>query len=172
CRPHSRPLDRHLLAHHHAVALLATPPIGQPFRLPLAALANQFPDFFPHQQIHQLQAGLTDQFAHALTQPAHHLGHRQYHLHRRVSFPGHCLKLLHSSLRFNLVWFLHSDSSFSRQKKIALSLARLRAGSRYFLRSTGHSLAENPGGPNESIKSGPNYSIEVGQMTISKWAIP
>jgi len=36
------------------------PLIGRPFRLPLAALANQFPDFFLHQQIHQLQAGLTD----------------------------------------------------------------------------------------------------------------
>src|ERR1035441_8782433 len=32
--------------------------------------------------------------------------------------------MLHCSLRFNLVWFLHSDSPFSRQKKIALSLSK------------------------------------------------
>ena len=138
-RPHARPLDRHLLPHHDAVAALATPAVGRPFRLPLAALADQFPDFFLHQQIHQLQAGLTNQFAHALSQPAHHLGHGQHHLHRRISIRGHCLELLHSSLRFNLVWFLHSDSPFSRQKKIALSLSGSERESRYFLRSTGHS---------------------------------
>src|SRR5437870_678075 len=137
-RPHARPLDRYLLAHHHAVAALATPPAGRPFRLPLAALTSQFPNFFLHQQIHQLQAGLTNQLTHAFTQPAHHLGHGQDHLHGRISIRGHCLKLLYSSLRFNLVWFLHSDSFFSA-KEIALSLSRLRAGSRYFLRSTGHS---------------------------------
>jgi RNA-directed DNA polymerase len=52
-------LNRHLLPHHNAVALLTTPAIGRPFCLPLAALADQFPDFFLHQQVHQLQAGLT-----------------------------------------------------------------------------------------------------------------
>src|SRR5437870_6281978 len=137
-RPHARPLDRYLLAHHHAVAALATPTAGRPFRLPLAALTSQFPNSFLHQQIHQLQAGLTNQLTHAFTQPAHHLGHGQDHLHGRISIRGHYLKLLYSSLRFNLVWFLHSDSFFSA-KEIALSLSRLRAGSRYFLRSTGHS---------------------------------
>src|SRR5216684_3979005 len=135
-----RPLDRHLLPHHHAVAALATPPTGRPFRLPLAALAGQFPNFFLHQQIHQLQASLTNQFTHALTQPAHHLGHGQHHLHRRISIRGHCLELLYCSLRLNLVWFLHSDSPFLGKRKFALSLSRLGAGSRYFLRSTGHSL--------------------------------
>src|SRR6266705_4741494 len=107
-----RPLDRHLLPHHHAVAALTTPPTGRPFRLPLAALTGQFPNFFLHQQIHQLQASLTNQFTHALTQPAHHLGHGQHHLHRRISIRGHCLELLYCSLRLNLVWFLHSDSPF------------------------------------------------------------
>src|SRR5579864_9386631 len=72
-------------------------------------------------------------------QPSHHLGHGQHHLHRRIFIRGHCLELPHSSLRFNLIWFLHSDSPFSRQKKIALSLSRLRAESRYLLRSIGHS---------------------------------
>src|ERR1039457_5175361 len=126
--PHAWPLDRNLLAHHHAVAALTTPPAGRPVRLPLAARAGQCPDFFLHQQIHQLQAGLTNQFTHAFTQPAHHLGHGQHHLHRRISIRGHCLELLHSSLRLNLVWFLHSDSPFSRQKKLLSAYQRLRAG--------------------------------------------
>src|ERR1035441_3234617 len=109
-------------------AALTTPPAGRPVRLPLAARAGQCPDFFLHQQIHQLQAGLTNQFTHAFTQPDHHLGHGQHHLHRRISIRGHCLELLHSSLRLNLVWFLHSDSPFSRQKKLLSAYQRLRAG--------------------------------------------
>jgi hypothetical protein len=72
--PHTGPLHRYLLAHHDAVALLATPPVGRPFRLWLAALADQLADFFLHQQFHQLQAGLTNQFADALSQPTYHLG--------------------------------------------------------------------------------------------------
>src|SRR5689334_21849024 len=35
--------------HHHAIALLAPPVIGRPFRLPLAHFADQFPDFLLHQ---------------------------------------------------------------------------------------------------------------------------
>src|SRR5258708_22729277 len=83
---------------------------------------------------------MADQPAHALAQPAHHLGQLQDHLHRRISVGGHLFELSHSSLRFNLIWFLHSGSPFSRERKFALSLARLRAESRYFLRSRGHSL--------------------------------
>src|SRR5689334_24217013 len=45
-RPHARPTHRHLLPHHHAVAALATPSISRPFRLPLATLADQIPNFF------------------------------------------------------------------------------------------------------------------------------
>src|ERR1022692_3373878 len=120
-RAHAGPLQWHLLPHHHAVAPLATPPIGRPFRLALAALADQFPDFFLHQQIHQLQAGLTNELAHAFAQPAHHLGHGQHHLYRRISFRGHGLPLLHSALRFNLVWFLHSDSPFLGKRKLLLA---------------------------------------------------
>jgi hypothetical protein len=78
-------------------------------------------------RIYQLQPGLTDQLAHAFAQPADHLGQRQHHLYRRISFGSHFCELFHRSLRFNLIWFLHSDSPFSRQKKIALSLSRLRA---------------------------------------------
>src|SRR6266852_9692183 len=63
-RSHPRPLDWHFLPHHHAVAALAAPPVGRPFRLLLAALAGQFPNFFLHHQIHQLQAGLTYQCTH------------------------------------------------------------------------------------------------------------
>jgi transposase len=74
--PHARPPDRSLLAHHHAVALLTAPPAGGPLRLPLATLPGQLPDFLLHQKLHHLQAGLTDQFTHTLSQPAHHLGHR------------------------------------------------------------------------------------------------
>jgi putative ABC transport system permease protein len=61
--------------HHDAVALLAAPAIGRPFRPSLAALANQFADFLLHQQLRQLQAGLTHQFADAFSQPADHFGH-------------------------------------------------------------------------------------------------
>src|SRR6266571_1193169 len=71
-RSHPRPLDWYFLPHHYAVAALAAPPVGRPFRLPLAALTDQFPNFFLHHQIHQLQASLTNQFTHAFTQPAHH----------------------------------------------------------------------------------------------------
>src|ERR1700722_20225915 len=137
--PHTRSLDRHLLPHHHAIAALAAPAVSCPFRLLLVALTSQFPDFFLHHQFHQLQASLTCQRTHALTQPARQPGPRWPHLPRRMSIRRHCLELLHSPLRFNFVWFLHSDSPFSPEKKIALSLSRLRAGSRYFLRSTGHS---------------------------------
>src|SRR5580765_4936484 len=125
--PHARPLHRHLLTHHDAVALLATPAVGRPFRPSLAALANQFADFFLHQQLHQLQAGLTHQFADTFSQPAHHLGHGQHHLHRWVSIGGHCLELLHSSLRFNLVWFLHSDSLLFSAKENCSEPIRLGA---------------------------------------------
>src|ERR1039458_5981548 len=45
----------------------------------------------------------------------------QHHLHRRISFRGHGLKLLHSALRFNLVWFLHSDSPFLGKRKLLLA---------------------------------------------------
>jgi hypothetical protein len=123
--PHARPLDRHLLPHHHAVAALAAPPVRGPFRLPLAALARQFSNLLPHQQIHQLQAGLSNQLAGALTQPAHDLGQRQHHLHRRISIRGHCIELLDGSLRFNLIWFLHSDSPFSWKKNFLEAITRL-----------------------------------------------
>src|ERR1700676_4676134 len=116
------------------------PPVGPSIPLLLAAFPDSFPDFFLHQQFHHSKAGLANQCSHALVQPADHLGHRQHHLHRRISIRGHFLELSHSSLRFNLIWFLHSDSPFSRERKFALSLSRLRAESRYFLRSTGHSL--------------------------------
>src|ERR1022692_4309531 len=45
----------------------------------------------------------------------------QHHLHRRISFHGHGLKLLHSALRFNLVWFLHSDSLLLGKRKLLLA---------------------------------------------------
>ena len=53
------------------------------------------------------QAGLPYPCSHAPAQPAHHLGHGQHRLHRRISIRGHFLELPHSSLRFNLIWFLH-----------------------------------------------------------------
>src|ERR1017187_4509070 len=125
---HTRPPDWNLLAHHHAVAAFGAPPAGRPFRLPLAALSGQSPDFFLHQQIHQLQTGLTDQLTHAFPQPAHHLGHGQDHLHRRISIRGHCLELLHCSLRFNLIWFLHSDSPFLGKRKLLSAYQKASSG--------------------------------------------
>jgi hypothetical protein len=52
-----------------------------------------------------------------------------------------------------LIWFLHSDSPFSRQKKIALSLSRLRAGVANFY--------ELPGIPDASTKD-----------CLKRWQIP
>src|SRR4051795_10290243 len=60
-------------------------------------------------------------------QPAHHLGHRQHHLHCRISIRDHFLEPLHGALRFNLIRFLHGDSPFFLLRKIALSLSRLSA---------------------------------------------
>jgi hypothetical protein len=57
---HARPLHRNLLPHNHAIAALATPTIGLPICLPLTPLADQLPDLFLHQQIHQAQPGLTN----------------------------------------------------------------------------------------------------------------
>jgi hypothetical protein len=53
-----------------------------------------------------------------------------------------------------------SDSPFSRQKKIALSLSRLRAESRYFLRSTGHFL------PRPAMGSGKCPPAEATSISI------
>jgi PAS domain S-box-containing protein len=118
--------DRHLLPHHHAVALLTAPPAGRTFRPPLAALAHPLLDLGFHQQAHQLHAGLADQLSHALVQPTDHLRHRQHHLHGRIPFRGHGLELLHRTLDFNLVWFLHVATLLSLLREISLRLSRLR----------------------------------------------
>src|SRR5450432_1826079 len=120
-RPHTRPVNRHLLAHYHAIASLLAPTVGRPIRLRLAAFPNQIPHLFLHQQLHQLQACLANQCADTLAQPTHHLGHRQHHLHCRISIRSHFLEPFYSSLRFNLIWFLHSDSPFSRERKLLLA---------------------------------------------------
>ncbi len=39
-----------------------------------------------------------------------------------ISVHGDCIELLHSSLRFNLIWFLHSDSPISLERTFALGL--------------------------------------------------
>src|ERR1035441_2505362 len=64
----------------------------------------------------------------AFPQPAHHLGHGQDHLHRRISIRGHCLELLHFSLRFNLIWFLHSDSPFLGKRKLLSAYQKASSG--------------------------------------------
>jgi hypothetical protein len=96
--------------------------------LPLASLTNKFANLLLHQHLHQLQAGLANQFAYALSQPAHHLGQGQHHLHRRIPVRGHCLELLYRSLRFNLVWFLHSDSPFLGKRKLLLAYQGFERG--------------------------------------------
>jgi hypothetical protein len=90
-----------------------------------AALADQFPDFFFHHEADQLQAGLPNQFAHPLAQPTDHRGHRQHHLHCRIPVFGHQFQLLHRTLRFDLIWFLHSDSLLFSAKKTARSLSKI-----------------------------------------------
>ena len=106
-RTNARPFDRNLLPHHHAVAALGAPPIRFPLRRRPAALTDQSTHFLVHEQSDQLQSGLANQFPHSLAQPADHLGHRQHHLYRRISFRGHLFEPLHGSLRFDLIWFLH-----------------------------------------------------------------
>src|SRR5215207_5119068 len=106
--PHARPLDRHLLAHDDAKAPLLTPAVRLSVGLSLAAFARQRANFLFHYEPDDLQAGLADELAHPLPQAAEHLGHRQYHLHRRAAIGGHLLEPFHGALRFNLVWFLHS----------------------------------------------------------------
>src|SRR5271168_5223785 len=67
---------------------------------------------------------MTNQLTNALMQPAHHLSHRQHQLDRRISIRSHLFQPLHGSQRFDLIRFLHSDSPFFRQRKIALSLSK------------------------------------------------
>jgi hypothetical protein len=40
--------------------------VGRPLGQLLAPIPTNFPDLLLHQQFHQLQSGLADQFAHAL----------------------------------------------------------------------------------------------------------
>jgi hypothetical protein len=116
--PHAWPLDRRLLAHHHAVAAPVSPSVRLTIGLRLIAFAHQIADLFFHQQADQRQAGLPDQLAYALLPPARCPGHRQHHLHRRVPLRSQFLQTLHGPVRFNLIWFLQSCSPFSREKKL------------------------------------------------------
>jgi hypothetical protein len=61
-------------------------------------------------------------------QTAQHLGHRQHHLHRRVSIRRHCLERFDSSLRFNLVRFLHSYSPFLGKRELLFAYQGFELG--------------------------------------------
>ena len=141
--------NRQLLSHHDAEAALAAPPVSLALSLRLIALAHQLADFFFHHQSDQLHPGLANQFAYALAQPAHRLGQGQHHLHRWIAISGHLFQPFHGSLRFNLMWFLHSDSLlFFLAEKLLRAYQSSELESRYFLRSTGHS----PGMPDFPLK--------------------
>jgi hypothetical protein len=71
---------------------------------------------------------LPDQFTYPFAQPADHLGHGQDHLHSRIPIRCHRLKLLHCTLSFNLIWFLHSGSPFSRERKLLLAYQKASSG--------------------------------------------
>jgi hypothetical protein len=113
--------------------------MGRPLRLPLAPLANQLSDFLPA-STNPSTASRPDELIRprpSATSPPSRpwaVPSAPPDLHPRP-LPQAASQLA----AFNLVWFLHSDSSSSRHKKIVLSYQMLRAGSRYFLRSTGHS---------------------------------
>jgi hypothetical protein len=111
--------------------------VRAPLALPLAALAYVLLHLGFHQQRHQLHTRLPDQLADSLSQPTHHLCHRQHQLHRRIPLDGHFLELLHSPLRINLIWFSHSDSPFLGKENL-LQPIKAGAESRYFLRTNGH----------------------------------
>lgn len=126
-RTNARPPYRNFLPHHDGIALFAAPAAGGPSWHRLAAFADHLIHFFFHQQLHQLQSCLPDQFTCAFAQPSHYLGHRQHHLHRRVSFRCHLFELFYGSLRFDLISSLHSDSPFFLRRKSAPSLSRPRS---------------------------------------------
>jgi hypothetical protein len=60
-----------------------------------------------------------------------------------------------------LVWFLHSDSPFSRERKLALSLSRLRAGVATFYDLQG--IPEQRRADNE----GNTFTLYVDDLTLS-----
>jgi hypothetical protein len=58
-------------------------------------------------------------------------------LHRRISIRGHCLELPHSSLRFNLIWFLHSGSPFLGKENCSQPIKASSGESLLFYEVTG-----------------------------------
>ena len=112
-----------------------------PFVL-LMALARQVAHFLVHHQVHQLQSRLPQQVPHSLLQQAHDVGHRKDHLNVGVLFGGEPAELLHGSLLFDLVSFLHSDSLLFLGRKInrrPIMAASLRVATFYEL--TGNLLS-------------------------------
>ena len=65
-RAQPRLADRHLLAVHHAVAVLFAPAVSATALMLLVAISGQVPDFFFHYRLHQGQSCFAHQVAHAL----------------------------------------------------------------------------------------------------------
>jgi hypothetical protein len=92
--------------------------------------------FLVHHQVHQLQSRLPQQVSHPLLQQAHDVGHRQDHLDVGVLFGREPVELLHRSLLFDLISFLHSDSLLFLGRKInrrPIMAASLRVATFYEL---------------------------------------
>src|ERR1035437_9943428 len=107
----------------------------------LMALARQVTHFLVHHQVHQLQSGLPQQVSYSLLQQTDDVGHRKDHLHVGILFGGEPAELLHGSLLFDLISFLHSDSllfSWQKNNRRPIMAASLRVA--YFLRIYGQSL--------------------------------
>src|ERR1035437_8840610 len=106
----------------------------------LMALARQVTHFLVHHQVHQLQPGLPQQVSYSLLQQTDDVGHRKDHLHVGILFGGEPAELLHGSLLFDLISFLHSDSllfSWQKNNRRPIMAASLRVA--YFLRIYGQS---------------------------------
>src|ERR1035437_8109937 len=101
----------------------------------LMALARQVTHFLVHHQVHQLQPGLPQQVSYSLLQQTDDVGHRKDHLHVGILLGGEPAELLHGSLLFDLISFLHSDSllfSWQKNNRRPIMAASLRVA--YFLR--------------------------------------
>src|ERR1019366_9033375 len=102
----------------------------------------QVTHFLVHHQVHQLQPGLPQQVSYSLLQQTDDVGHRKDHLHVGILFGGEPAELLHGSLLFDLISFLHSDSllfSWQKNNRRPIMAASLRVA--YFLRIYGQSPA-------------------------------
>ena len=76
----------------------------------LVPLVDQRLHFLVRHPMHQFEAGVAQQVAHALLQQADDVGQQKDHLDVRILFAWDPAELLHGPLLFDLALSLHSDS--------------------------------------------------------------